>query len=253
MDDLKALIQRSKTGASLETQQNSKKFLTRKERERLEKQKAGENKKKSRKRPRNGVTEDRESQVEKDTENKVVLSLPKAEVVKRLRELGHPITLFGETDETRLARLVELEQTGSHFQLEGLALQGAHARNIADSSGTGDVIKQKKKKPVDSGIDMNRKAGDDSHEKKMSAEKHIYRFLKKMMYEWGEELDSRSEDEKRKAQGKLATRTYKQCKEYLKPFYKMLKSKSAEPDIVVHVNKIVTLCEQREYQTASDW
>uniref|UniRef100_A0A7S3PGW5 Pre-mRNA-splicing factor 18 n=1 Tax=Aplanochytrium stocchinoi TaxID=215587 RepID=A0A7S3PGW5_9STRA len=304
MDSLASFIKSKKVGVSSSSTNTSdssskpnhrlgnKKFLTRKEREkqaeeeeklpekelRIQKERGSSAK---RKRSRNEIGTGTAIIGTENTGNGI--ALPRDEVIKRLRALGHPITLFGESDETRLERLTNLEQTG--FRLEGLVLQGAHARSARDDQidGSLDVISKQKKKKKSGKIDTeaigkgNTASNDnntsdakkkDLHSgenktadlglnkdfaKKTSPEKHIYRFLKKMMYEWGEELDSRPEEEKRKAQGKLATRTYKQCKDYLKPFYHKLKTKTVEKDIVVHVDKIVSLCEEREYQTASDW
>lgn len=59
----------------------------------------------------------------------------------------------------------------------------------------------------------------------MSQEKHVYMFLKALLYEWQLDLDLRSEEEKRSAQGKLAWKNYIQCRDYLKPLFKKLKHK----------------------------
>lgn len=46
-----------------------------------------------------------------------------------------------------------------------------------------------------------------------------------MLSEWEDELEARPEEEKRKAHGKQALKTFKQCKDYIRPFLKKLKTK----------------------------
>ena len=46
-----------------------------------------------------------------------------------------------------------------------------------------------------------------------------------MLGEWEEELETRPDEEKRKAQGRQALKTFKQCKDYIRPFLKKLKAK----------------------------
>jgi hypothetical protein len=44
-----------------------------------------------------------------ETEKKPVLVVNKTEAIRLLREMGEPITLFGETDEQRTERLYKLQ------------------------------------------------------------------------------------------------------------------------------------------------
>lgn len=62
--------------------------------------------------------------------------LTKSEVVKRLRAMGMPITLFGETARARQKRMRRLEETHENTHGEDMALKGAHAtRNVFLGTG----------------------------------------------------------------------------------------------------------------------
>ncbi len=60
-------------------------------------------------------SEKAKSSKKKDDETVEKKVLPRAEVVRRLRDRGHPIRLFGETDEDSAKRLniIESRETGS--------------------------------------------------------------------------------------------------------------------------------------------
>jgi hypothetical protein len=64
--------------------------------------------------------------------------LPRMEVRKRLRSMGEPVTLFGESDIDRLKRLRKLEKHGQAMQNSEVALTGgASTRNIFVDRATG--------------------------------------------------------------------------------------------------------------------
>jgi pre-mRNA-splicing factor 18 len=52
--------------------------------------------------------------------------------------------------------------------------------------------------------------------------------------------------------GRKATLTHKQCKDYIRPLFKLLKKNKVPVDIFVQIKAIVEFCEQREYVKAND-
>lgn len=57
---------------------------------------------------------------------------------------------------------------------------------------------------------------------------------------------------KRSTPGKLATATQAQSAEYLKPFFKSLRQKALEPDVLMRITEIAELMIKREHMAASD-
>ncbi len=76
-------------------------------------------------------------------------------------------------------------------------------------------------------------------------------FFKRMLREWERELDERSDEEKRSAQGKAASTKQKQTRQYVKPLLTLLKDRTISDEILRSTEKIVTLCRSREYVAAN--
>lgn len=85
------------------------------------------------------------------------------------------------------------------------------------------------------------------------------------MREWKAELESRSESQKRSAQGKIDTATYVQTKAHIKPLYRQLKQKVAisllfqyayfktlADDLLTPIHEIAQYLPEREYVKAHD-
>jgi len=65
-------------------------------------------------------------------------------------------------------------------------------------------------------------------------------------------LDQRPDELKRSTPGKLATATQAQSAEYLRPFFKSLRQKALEPDVLMRITEIAELMIKREHMAASD-
>lgn len=208
---------------------------------------------------------------EKSTEQ----SLSPAEVTKLLRGLGLPVRLFGERtvrlgkstydDSQRLERLNEARENRKavmagmsemdEFRLgsghgirnpflggkkrgdEGEEDAAANAK-IADIVSTGEANKEETLENDDRDV-------DDPH-------KRIHRFFKKLLRQWEDDLAHRPDAVKRTAAGKNETKTLKQCKDYIRPLFKLCKSRRLEPTLMGHIIKIVDFCEQGEFVKAHD-
>ncbi|GJP36170.1 hypothetical protein CLOM_g20695 [Closterium sp. NIES-68] len=226
--------------------------------------------------------------IDKETEDRIdSLVLPRAEVIKRLRVLRHPITLFGEDDEARLARLKHVMKTGE-VDPDGELLEGQQndfLRDMAElkKGGGGGGARAKKdsrkgdaeKKDGGKGEDGGRDGGggdgggaedegqseeeDDVDSARMRAnfedlceEDKILVFFKKLLREWQQELDAKPEAERRTVKGKSAVATFKQCARYIDPLFIMCRRKQLYEDIQAALLYMVGKCRERDYLAAMD-
>lgn len=77
-------------------------------------------------------------------------------------------------------------------------------------------------------------------------------FFHTLIKEWQADLDSRSNEIKKSTSGRMASATFQQTKEYLGPFFRMLKRDELPDDILSHVVDIVGFLQEREYVRAND-
>lgn len=188
------------------------------------------------------------------------LVLPRHEVIRRLRILKQPITLFGEDDAARLERL-KLTLKSGIVEIDSDMIEGQandFLRDISElrkreksGAGGGSFMKKDKNKEMDGmGMGINEADGDqgegdkdlvlsgDEGEKddkdvaRMKAkfedlcdEDKILVFFKRLLNEWKQELNDMTEVEKRSARGKSTVATFKQCARYLTPLFKFCRKK----------------------------
>ncbi|KAL5701877.1 hypothetical protein ACHQM5_027163 [Ranunculus cassubicifolius] len=212
------------------------------------------------------------------------LVLPKQEVIRRLRFLKQPVTLYGEDDEKRLERLKVTLRTGV-FEVDSDMTEGQtndFLRDIVElkmrqkagmMSGGGDRDRKRKRKEEGhedgeggggGGDEMSGDGGSDGVDmdkdlKRMKAnfeelcdEDKILVFFKKLLNEWNEELDSMSDVEKRTANGKSTVAKFKQCARYLVPLFKFCRKKVLPDDIRQALLIVINCCLKRDYLAAMD-
>ncbi|KAK7396373.1 hypothetical protein VNO78_17334 [Psophocarpus tetragonolobus] len=214
-----------------------------------------------------------------DEQNIDNLVLPKPEVIRRLRFLKQPVTLFGEDDDARLDRLKYVLKAGV-FEVDSDMTEGQtndFLRDIAElrkRQKTGILGERKRQKP-DDGAAEDREGGaadDDLSDgegssgadadkdlKRMKAnfdelcdEDKILVFFKKLLNEWKQELHEMPEAEKRTAKGKSMVATFKQCARYLNPLFKFCRKKVLPDDIRQALLVVVECCMKRDYLAAMD-
>eukprot|EP00741_Cyanophora_paradoxa_P011181 tig00020554_g10801.t1 len=190
--------------------------------------------------------------------------LPKPDVIRRLRARGQPITLFGETDIQREERLKLVEATipelmeGQKNDMQRLLEeqeQGERSgkeKSGSDSDSDDDARKRGKRVGGKASDSESGAGGPSGVEKELKDEEYIVQYLKRMLREWEESLDSRPDAVKKTAQGKVDTATQKQCYRYLKPFFSEMRKRQSPPDIVRSVRSIITHMENREYVKAHE-
>lgn len=208
------------------------------------------------------------------------LNLPKQEVIRRLRFLKQPITLFGEDDEARLDRLKLVLKAGV-FEVDSDMIEGQtndFLRDIAElrkRQKTG-MLSDRKRKTTEDVMEDGEGAGGGGDEdlsadggssgvdadkdlKRMKAnfeelcdEDKILVFFKKLLNEWNQELNEMPEAEKRTAKGKSMVATFKQCARYLNPLFKFCRKKVLPDDIRQALLVVVECCMKRDYLAAMD-
>lgn len=192
-------------------------------------------------------------------------SLTVSQIKLRLRELGRPITLFGESESDRLQRLVTLqseEQQDDDFKL-------GSGHNISNTFLTNRNVVHSIDKEDDDDEDDNEDGDEDKESNKLlkkpvfrevlfsripdlPPEKVIYKYFRSLTKLWEWDLNEREDHEKRTAKGKLETKTQKQCKDYIRPLYKLCKRKDVPPDILANLFQIVKFCEDGDFRSAHD-
>ncbi|KAL7172394.1 hypothetical protein ACSBR2_031982 [Camellia fascicularis] len=208
------------------------------------------------------------------------LNLPKQEVIRRLRLLKQPVTLFGEDDEARLDRLKYVLKAGM-FEVDDSDMTEGQTndflRDIVElkKRQKSGILSDRKRKPMeDGGEDKEGGGGDEDmsgdgnssggvdHDKDLKRmksnfddlcdEDKILVFFKRLLIEWKQELDEMGEAEKRTAKGKSIVATFKQCARYLNPLFKFCRKKVLPDDIRQALMLMVECCMRRDYLAAMD-
>jgi pre-mRNA-splicing factor 18 len=190
------------------------------------------------------------------------------EIYHRLRVLSQPITLFGESSSQRLARLeTALLKKAEHDDKFALRHIDSSAADDDDDDAEEDEAEDdaQHSDSEDDGIvskhtaHAKRKAHDPNEPVLFSKipdypkEKVVYKYLKHVLKMWEMDLEARDERSKASAKGKMDTKTYKQCKDYLRPLLKMCKRRQMDsPDILLHLVEIVRLCEEGNFRAAHE-
>lgn len=193
-------------------------------------------------------------------------------ITQQLRLFGLAIRYFGESHDERVHRLQQaLEQQSQTLQglseMEEFRLGKGHGiRNQFLEKGNGDETKAKEKKPFkeDDRNKNNKDDDDDDHNNKKKSDKEkdnnyeddppkkIYKYLKGLLKEWEHDLEDRPELEARSVAGRTESKTLKQCKDYIRPLFKLLKQRRLEAGLQTHLLKIVEFAMEGEFVRAHD-
>ncbi|KAF9177238.1 mRNA splicing protein prp18 [Haplosporangium sp. Z 767] len=197
--------------------------------------------------------------IEAEESSAATFNIPPEEVVRRLRARGHPIRLFAETDQQRKIRLRALElvedrsegQRNDFMRALENAETGLHLEALGQQGGSGAKEKKLKADPTRD-LDTDEISTDLLQKDQDKLYVLIYTYFKRLLREWERDLDQRPDEVKRSTPGKLATATQAQSAEYLRPFFKLLRQKSLEPDVLMRITEIAELMIKREHMAAND-
>lgn len=184
-----------------------------------------------------------------------VESLTSEEVMQRLRALGLPIQMFGETPTHRKTRLKEALENQKNVMA---GLSEMEEFRLGSGHGIRNTFLEREKKGNDVAQDDEKVARkqekeDDGHDDDDDDPvKRIYRFFKGLLRQWEDDLAARPEAVKRTAAGRNETKTLKQCKDYIRPLFKLCKTRRLDPSLMSHILKIVEFCQAGEFVKAND-
>lgn len=197
---------------------------------------------------------------------------------RRLRLLKQPVTMFGEDDAARVARFKELLRAGVLLddsddeelmkgQRNDFLKDIAQMRRKEKHGGGPDkkkAVKDGAKEGVASGAEAsgaeNMSEGDGGKDAKimkaaweeLSDEERILVYFKRLLREWGQEVDVMPEKELRTSKGRSLIATQNQCQRYLDPMFRLCRKKRLPDDIRASLMKIINFCRERDYRLASD-
>ncbi|XP_047088364.1 pre-mRNA-splicing factor 18-like [Lolium rigidum] len=183
-------------------------------------------------------------------------SLPREEVVRRLRLLRQPATLFGEDDAARLRRLHDvLEDPAAVADVDAAEIgEGQTNDFLRDIQALRAKVVAAKPKAVGA---AERSDGVKEEEKQVPFEElceedKIMAFFKRLLTEWSQEVDEMPEEERRTAKGKAVVATCKQCARYLDPLFRLCEKKALPDDVQRALLDVVRCCMRRDYLAATD-
>ncbi|XP_047678683.1 pre-mRNA-splicing factor 18 isoform X2 [Tachysurus fulvidraco] len=196
-------------------------------------------------------------------EEKLPMTLSRQEVIRRLRERGEPVRLFGETDYDAFQRLRKIEILAPEVN-KGLRNDLKAAMDKIDQQYLNEIVGGQEAGDPDTQDDLkvheenttieelealgeSLGTGDDF--KDMDVIDKVMRFL---LGVWAKDLNSREDHIKRSVQGKVASATHKQTESYLKPLFRKLRKKALSADIKESITDIIKFMLQREYVKAND-
>ncbi|KAI4880000.1 hypothetical protein NFI96_029181 [Prochilodus magdalenae] len=194
------------------------------------------------------------------TEEKLPMTLSRQEVIRRLRERGEPIRLFGETDYDAFQRLRKIEILAP----EGLRNDLKAAMDKIDQQYLNEIVGGQEPGELDTQHDLKvheenttieelealgASLGTGNDVRDMDIIDKVLRFL---LGVWAKDLNGREDHVKRSVQGKLASATQKQTESYLKPLFRKLRKKNLPADIKESITDIIKFMLEREYVKAND-
>ncbi|CAH2266101.1 jg11105 [Pararge aegeria aegeria] len=209
--------------------------------------------------------EDIEKAKKQEAENQQSESvcLPRAEVIRRLRERAHPIMLFGESDLQSFKRLrrIEIQEPEAN---RGLRNDFQEAMDKVDQAYLNEILalgtQNEREKPqneddLDDSVtyefiqEMAQTMGQGDRNHDMNVIMILLQFLLKL---WGQQLNSGTSTEKTAIKHKMTRATYTQTQVYLKPLMRKLKKKTLPEDICDSLMEITKHLLERNYIMASD-
>lgn len=188
--------------------------------------------------------------------------LPRVEVIRRLRDRGEPIFLFGESDNDAFQRLRHIEITQPEAN-HGFRNDFQDAMDEVDQQYLDEILAASESKASDD-KQQDCDTIDDSitYEEIQTMAKRlgrgnkdhdhivIFTLLEFLLKLWNAQVNSTKDYTSSNV--KIARATYSQTKVYMKPLLRKLKKKSIPEDILDSLTDIVKHLLNRDYIKASD-
>lgn len=193
--------------------------------------------------------------------------LPRKEVIRRLRERGQPIRIFGESDEDAYLRLKQLEisepDTSNGMVNDFKAAMdkvneeiNKNCERSLDTTGNRNDVSisnlntniEEMQSLVSELSPTNNQNDDRSLAKDCEI---ISKFLRFILESWGKELNARPIHEKTSQAGKTISARYTSTRANLKPLFKLLKKNTINRDILRQLKLIARELVNRNYTQAT--
>lgn len=194
------------------------------------------------------------------------MMLPRKEVIRRLRERGQPIRIFGESDEDVYARLKQLE----------LSEPDASNGTINDFKAAMDKVDEEINKTCERSSETSTDKSDvcttnlntnieemqsligelnpinTTDDRAIASDCEIIsKFFRFILESWGKELNARSIEDKTSQMGKTISARYTNTRANLKPVFKLLKKNTISRDILRQLKLISRDLVDRNYKDAT--
>eukprot|EP00062_Callorhinchus_milii_P024841 gi/632985181/ref/XP_007909535.1/ PREDICTED: pre-mRNA-splicing factor 18 [Callorhinchus milii] len=197
-------------------------------------------------------------------EEKLPMTLSRQEVIRRLRERGEPIRLFGESEYEAFQRLRKIEilapevNKGLRNDLKAALdkIDQQYLNEIVvgqepgEEEGQNDLKVHEENTTIEELEALGRTSlGQGNDHEDMEIITKVPQFI---LGVWAKDLNSREDYSKCSVQGKLASATHKQTESYLKPLFRKLRKKNLPQDIKESITDIIKFMLQREYVKAND-
>mmetsp|Transcript_7220 Transcript_7220/g.20345 ORF Transcript_7220/g.20345 Transcript_7220/m.20345 type:complete len:305 (+) Transcript_7220:236-1150(+) len=178
------------------------------------------------------------------------------EIIRRLRLLKQPATLFGEEDIDRLKRLLKAEEEfdigDEHVggQQGNIILELEREKKEADAKRRAHEEEQKKKskeeEEQENMMETFKKAAERLQEKQKEAtltpDERVLKAIQNWLREWEDDLQQRPEEVKRSMVGSQASNVYQQTKKFFGPMYKAMKRGDMHPEVRLGIHMMVQVC-----------
>ena len=187
-------------------------------------------------------------------------------IKQMLRSLGQPVTFFGETANERILRLQELQErierlanetddfkldTKSGHNIRNVFIHGNGARARAAADDEDDDVDDSGNKGGKA-FDPNAPEPIFHNAANMTDEMKVSKYFKRLLNWWDYDLSQRGSEGRLTAKGRLDNKTFRQCKDYMKPLFKLCLKQQVHPDILERLLEIVKCCETGDFRTAND-
>ena len=197
------------------------------------------------------------------------MNLSLKEINDQLRLQGQPITLFGESLDSKRDRLMQLlkgdkndtsNQDDNVYRLQNKKLHNNPTNSSSYDNGNDEDDEADDDEDISESESVEKGSGKNSSKKSkvfdvneliiytqipnLSKEKLILKYFKSLLKIWEHDLKTRDENLKLSAKGKMETKLQKQCKDYIRPLFKLCKRKEVNYDILISLADMVKCCEE---------
>lgn len=210
------------------------------------------------------ASDDDSYNIDEETENPTdPPPLRKEDVIRKLRALRQPATLFGEDEWARFNRLREVQisiedQTEGQDNIYQKKMREVRAKDAAEDAKlyvqdeeNGEECGGAAAKNIDSeDIASDGVGEDDVNCVLTNKEAYVGNLIRKYMRFWNGELEGMSKEERRSNKGRSQIATYEQTKEWLKPLDQLLINRKLSKAILDALVEIFQAAVRREYMQA---